>query len=240
MGVIKKPRTVNNISQAVMEARLKKMLDFRDEFLADVNNCHIKLQKGNDKTGEDCWTASFIPVADCPNCSMCHLKCYDLRNDCWRPSVQKDRARNSAVHKADPERYWYEVDALVKANGVEELRLNVGGDLTDQDFAYVSDLGQKNRNTLILFFTKNYDGINHFLDLHEFPKTVKALISRWEGMPCENPHNLPCSHVLWKNGSTTAPSYGAYYCAGNCSECVIKGEGCWNLKKGEHVIFSAH
>lgn len=156
------------------------------------------------------------------------------------PAVQNDRARNSAVHKADPERFWNEVDAQVKANYVTELRINVGGDLDDNDFAYVAELGRKNPKTMILFFTKNYQGINTFLDNNQFPENVKPIMSAWKDTEMDNPHNLPQSHVLWEDGSTTAPEYGAVYCGGNCSECAFKGEGCWNLKHGEHVIFKAH
>ena len=82
--------------------------------------------------------------------------------------------------------------------------------------------------------------LNLFLDEDEFPDNVKPIMSAWEGMECDNRHNLPMSHVLYEDGRTTAPEYGAVYCGGNCSECAFKGEGCWNLKRGEHVIFMAH
>lgn len=240
MATSKKPKNVNDISKEAMAERLKTMLTFRTEFLKDVANAHVRLQRGNDKTGKSCWTVSLIPIADCPNCLKCSAKCYDLRNDCWRFYVQKDRAKNSAIHQADPNRYWSEINAQIKANGVTELRLNVGGDLTDDDFIHVAELGRKNPDTLILFFTKNYNGINRFLDHNVFPENVKPILSRWIGMEYANPYNLPCSHVLWADGKTTAPDYGAYYCGGNCSECAINGEGCWNLQKGESVIFNAH
>ena len=93
---------------------------------------------------------------------------------------------------------------------------------------------------MILFFTKNYKGINKFLDNNSFPSNVRPIMSAWENMEMDNPHNLPNSHVLYEDGRTTAPEYGAVYCGGNCSECAFKGEGCWNLKNGEHVVFMAH
>ena len=141
---------------------------------------------------------------------------------------------------ADPKRFWDEIDAQVKANYVTELRINVGGDLTDDDFAYIAELGKRNPKTLILFFTKNYEGINAFLDECEFPENVSPIMSAWKNTKMENPHNLPCSHVLWEDGSTTAPEFGAYFCTGNCSECAFQERGCWTLKHGEHVVFKAH
>lgn len=229
-----------NMSWAAIVRRVKKMVELREEFLNDIDNVHIHLNKGNRKTGENCWTISLIPIADCPNCTECRYQCYDICNVCYMPNVQIDRARNSAVHKADPVRFWKEVDTEIKRRTVMELRINVGGDLTDDDFAYVAELGRRNPNTMILFFTKNYKGINKFLETNSFPENVKTMMSAWRNMEMDNPNSLPCSHVLWEDGTTTAPEFGAYYCGGNCSECAFKGEGCWNLKRGEHVIFYAH
>ena len=48
----------------------------------------------------------MIPIADCKNCSGCKKECYDILNVCFQPAVQNDRARNSAVHKADIKRFW--------------------------------------------------------------------------------------------------------------------------------------
>lgn len=229
-----------NMSDEAIVKRVDKIVNVRKEMLKDVKNLHVKLQKGNKKTGQNCWTVSLLPIVDCANCSKCKKNCYDIRNDLIYPTVIADRAKNSAIHKTDPCRYWKEIDLQIKANCVTELRLNVGGDLTDNDFEYVKVLGEENPNTMILFFTKNYKGINAFLENHKFPKNVKPIMSTWEGMKMDNPHKLPQSHVLYKDGKTTAPKYGAVYCGGNCSECAFKGEGCWNLKKGEHVIFNAH
>ena len=228
------------ISKEAMENRINKLLAEREIRIADVSNQHVKLQRGNRKTGVNCWTVSLLPIVDCSNCGECSKNCYDLRNDMIYPAVIADRARNSAIHKVDPQRYWAEIDTQVKANFVTELRINVGGDLTDNDFEYIRVLGEENPNTMILFFTKNYKGINKFLDEAKFPKNVHPIMSAWENMERDNPHNLPCSHVLYEDGRTTAPEYGAVYCGGNCSECAFKGEGCWNLKNGEHVIFLAH
>ena len=228
------------ISKDTVVKRGKKLLDMREEMLKDVDNLHVKLQPGNNKTGKNCYTVSLAPIVDCINCSECMWGCYDIRNDVRFPAVYNDRARNSAIHKADPKRYWEEISVLVRANFIRELRINVGGDLTDDDFQYVAKIGRENPKTRVLFFTKNYKGINKYLEYHRFPKNVRPIMSAWEGMQMDNPNNLPCSHVLYEDGRTTAPEYGAVYCGGNCSECAFEGKGCWTLKKNEHVIFKAH
>lgn len=228
------------ISKEAMAKRVEKILNERTIRMANVKDLHVKLMRGNRKTGSNCWTVSLLPIVDCCNCSECAKNCYDLRNDMIYPAVIADRAKNSAIHKADPRRYWSEINTQIQEKNVKELRLNVGGDLTDEDFRYIRALGAVNPDTMILFFTKNYEGINKFLDNDSFTNNVKPIMSAWEGMEMDNRHNLPQSHVLYTDGRTTAPEYGAVYCGGNCSECALNGEGCWNLKKGEHVIFKAH
>lgn len=229
----------NNLTDAGYKKRLNTCMDARAKALKDVDNLHVKLQQGNSKTGKSCFTVSLMPVIDCVNCKECRQACYDLKADLRFPRVVADRAKNSAIHKADPFRYWSEIDAQIKANYVTELRINVGGDLTDEDFAYVAQLGRTNKNTMILFFTKNYKGINSFLEHHRFPKNVRPIMSHWPGVKMINPHHLPESHLLYKDGTTTGPDW-AYYCGGNCSECAFNAEGCWNLKKNEHVLFKVH
>ena len=69
------------------------------------------------------------------------------------PAVQNDRAKNSAIHKYDKARYWKEIGDQLREKCVMELRLNVGGDLDNEDFNYVAELGKQNPRTMILFFT---------------------------------------------------------------------------------------
>lgn len=229
-----------SISRDVTIERVKKLVDIRSGMIKDIDNLHVKLQPGNKKTGVNCWTISLLPIVDCVNCSECKWKCYDIRNDLIYPNVIKDRCKNSAIHLIDRKRFWAEIDAQVKANFMQELRINVGGDLASDDFKYVKELGESNPKTMIVFFTKNYDGINAFLGIDKFPENVHPIMSTWQGMEMKNPYNLPQSHVLHRDGTTTAPDFGAYYCTKNCSECAFNNKGCWSLKKGDHVIFQEH
>lgn len=228
------------VGKEAIKGRIKKLTEVKKEMYKELENLHVRIQRGNKKTGSNCWTVSLLPVIDCKNCSKCKWDCYDIKSVLIYPSTIKDRCRNSLIHQYDIQRFWNEVDIQVKAHFVTELRINVGGDLNDNDFKYVKELGINNPRTMILFFTKNYDGINKFLDNDEFPENVHAIMSAWCGMEMKNPHKLPESHVLYPDGKTTAPEYGAKYCGGNCSECAFNKTGCWTLQKGEHVVFNAH
>lgn len=228
------------ISEKVLKDRAQNLLEKRNKMLKDADELHVKIQQGNKKTGVNCWTVSLLPVVDCVNCKECSKDCYDLKSDMIYKSVVEDRCRNSVIHKQDRERYWSEIDLQIKANFIRELRLNVGGDLDDEDFHYVAELGRNNPKIKILFFTKNYKGINKYLSHDTFPDNVRAILSAWINTPMDNPYNLPCAHVLYESGATTAPDYGAIYCKGNCSECAFNEDGCWTLGKGGHVIFKVH
>lgn len=228
------------LTQNGLDSKLARLIKGRKALLKRVDKLHVRLMEGNSKTGVHCWTVSLLPVIDCCNCEECKHDCYDLKSDMLNNDCEHIRYINSAIHLKDKRRFWDEVDAEVKANFALELRINVGGDLSDDDFEYVAELGAKNPSTKIMFFTKNYKGINAFLDKSEFPENVHPIMSAWENVKMENPHQLPCSHVLYPDGRTTAPTYGAYYCQGNCTECDFYSKGCWTLKKNEHVIFHVH
>ena len=221
--------------------RVEKMRALRDEYLSHVEDCHVKLQGGNSKTGKGSFTVSLVPILDCQNCAHCMGECYDVRNDCRFTNVIKDRAKNSAIHKADPVRFWREIDEEITRTGCTFLRGNVGGDYTYDDMIDLSIVAIKHPECKFLFFTKNYDDLNKYLDEFEaFPKNVACLVSRWHDMPCENRHNMPESHVLYSDGTTTAPEFGSYLCTGDCTACNLGGYGCPHLKRGEHVTFLNH
>lgn len=235
------PKNIGKLKDEVIKKRLNAMLETREKFIKVVDKMHVKLQKGNKKTGKNVYTVSLIPIADCPNCDKCCGFCYDIKHDCIYTGVLNDRAKNSAIHKANPERYWKEIGMQLDLHDVEILRINVGGDLTYEDFGYVNNMAAQHPDVTFQFFTKNYDGINKWLDENEeFESNVQAIMSVWKDMPYSNPHRIPESHLLWADGSTTAPEYGAYFCKGNCSNCKLMGEGCFALKKGECVVLSAH
>lgn len=236
-----KAKEIKKIGKEAIMGRVKKMVDIREEFMTHIDDIHVKLQPGNSKTGRNVYTVSLIPIADCGhNCKECSKECYDIINVCFQPKVQNDRARNSAIHKMDIERFWNEVSYGIKFNSATMLRLNVGGDICNEDLPLINKVAKENPKCDILFFTKSYEEVNEFLNENKFEDNVHCIMSAWKNTPMDNPHNLPVSHVLYVNGETTAPEYGSYFCNGNCAACHYNEEGCWTLKKGENVIFPAH
>lgn len=232
-------------SMEVLIGRIKKTVEMKTEYLNKLKTegrYHIACQPGNSKTGKNCRTISLISGHDCQHCKECFPYCYDLNNVMWQPVVQNDRARNSALHTFNIDWYWEDVEADIKENFTQEQRINIGGDSTYDDFVHITAIAERNPKCDILVFTKNYTDLNRFLDERngEYPSNLHIMWSRWCGMESDNKWNIPEAHVLFENGTTTAPEFGSVYCGGNCSECHFNENGCWSLKKGESVIFNAH
>ncbi len=230
-------------SMEVIIKRIKKMIEIKNQYLIRLQNgenIRVKVMDGNSKTGKNCRTVSLIPGHDCQNCKACLADCYDINNVCWQKAVMESRALNSAIHTYNIDKYWDDIELDIKYNYTTELRINVGGDSTYEDFLHIKEIAERNPKCDFLFFTKNYNDLNRFLDEYSFPSNVHDLWSRWIGLESNNYHNVPEAHVLKENGKTTAPEYGAVYCGGNCSECHFNCDGCWNLKEGESVIFREH
>ena len=230
-------------SMEVIIKRIQQMVEIKNEYLKRLQNgenLRVKVSEGNSKTGKNCRTVSLIPGHDCQNCKACLHDCYDVNNVCWQQNVQNIRALNSAIHSYNIDKYWNDIEMDIKYNYTTELRINVGGDSTYEDFIHIREIALRNLKCDFLFFTKNYNDLNKFLNEFEFPNNVRPIWSRWIGLESNNIHNVPEAHVMMSNGKTTAPEYGAYFCTGNCSECHFNNRGCWTLQEGESVVFIEH
>lgn len=233
------------ISKTVVKRRLKHMEKLRRLAMENVNVLHVKILQGKSdgKLGSNVWHLSLMAVFDCINHDICMWDCYDIKNVMIpriRERVIKCRAINSAIHKLDTVRFWKEAQLQIEANYITFLRINMGGDLTDEDFFYLADLAKNVSQCDIMLFTKNYKGINEYLNVAELPSNVHVIMSCWENVDFDNPYHLPVSHILYPDGRTTAPDYGAIYCGKNCTACSYAKRGCWTLKEGDNLILHAH
>lgn len=225
--------------QESVSKRVQSMLEFRDA--VDVENAHVKFSYENRKTGALVPSVSLIPVADCGNCKICSRGCYDVRNVCFQKTVQKARANNSAIFKADPLRYMLEIKERVRF--LRFFRWHVGGDIKDPAYlVWMAAIAEETPTCEFLAFTKQYDIVNQYLDFHgEFPKNLHIIFSDWRGAEFKNPYNLPVSSPLWPDG-TKGPhcTEDAHMCEGDCSACASCNGGCWSAKKGQTILFEAH
>lgn len=184
-------------------------------------------------------SVSLPPVLTCPNCTQCSKYCYALKMARLRKAVNGTWARNLAIYKADLGRYFREVSFA--ARNYRNFRWHVSGDiLSDSYLEGMVKVAQECPSTTFLAFTKSFDTVNRYLDAgNSLPENLKIVFSGWVGLKMKNPHNLPTSHPIFADGTTSAPD-GAKWCGGNCSECAAHSSGCWTMGKGDAVIFALH
>ena len=202
---------------------------------------HVVISKGNIKMGQ-IQSISLPPVVTCSSlaCKFCGKKCYAKKMCKLRPTVKESYDNNLDILLNDKELFWREVEGSIKLTTY--FRFFVSGDIYDKDFLENMVLcARKNKHCNILCFTKKYSLVNEYLEHHRLPKNLNIVFSAWKGLEMPNPFNLPTAEVMYKDGTSTAEEGKKYiYCSGNCSECISEKRSCWNLKKGEGVIFAEH
>lgn len=197
----------------------------------------VKVSKGNSKLGQ-IPSVSLPSIKTCRNCA-CREKCYAQKLERLRPSVKNAYEHNLGVLLSDPTTYWREVEASVMMSRF--FRFHVSGDIPNA--AYLENMvavAGRNAHCEILCFTKRYEMVNEFIQKNgELPSNLHMIFSGWVGLDMANPFSLPEAHVRYRDGSTTARE-DAIECSGNCTECALTEGGCWNLQKGQQVVFNEH
>ena len=197
----------------------------------------VKISKGNSKLGA-IPSVSLPSIKTCRNCA-CQEKCYAQKLERLRPAVRNAYQHNLEVWIKDPETYWREVEASIMMSRF--FRFHVSGDIPS--FKYLInmvEIARRQPHCEILCFTKKYNLVNEFIEQGgELPGNLHMIFSGWVGLEMANPFSLPEAHVRYRDGSTTARD-GAVECGGNCTECALTEGGCWNLQKGQQVVFNEH
>ena len=197
----------------------------------------VKISKGNSKLGA-IPSVSLPSIKTCRNCA-CQEKCYAQKLERLRPAVRNAYQHNLEVWLKDPETYWREVEASIMMSRF--FRFHVSGDIPS--FKYLVnmvEIARRQPHCEILCFTKKYNLVNELIEQGgELPSNLHMIFSGWVGLEMANPFYLPEAHVRYRDGSTTARE-GAIECSGNCTECALTEGGCWNLQKGQQVVFNEH
>lgn len=197
----------------------------------------VKISSGNSKMGS-VPSVSLPSIKTCRQCA-CQSKCYAQKLERLRPAVRNAYQHNLEVLINEPETYWREVEASVMMSRF--FRFHVSGDIPTAEYlANMVAIAGRNSHCEILCFTKRYEMVNAFIEQNgDLPNNLHMVFSGWVGLEMVNPFALPEAHVRYRDGSTTAQE-NAIECGGNCTECALTEGGCWNLQKGQQVIFNEH
>ena len=199
----------------------------------------VSISTGNRKMGA-IPSVSLPPVTTCAPGVPCAKKCYACKMCRIYPTVRAAYERNMRILRADPEQYFHQIDSYLKS--VRFFRWHVSGDIPSAEyFENMVKCAINNPHCEQLAFTKQYDIVNDWIAEHgNLPKNLHVIFSLWDenwNTRVSNPHNLPCSAVIFRGQS--ADEY-SNVCGGNCFECDCRGVGCWAMTSGETIAFYEH
>ena len=203
---------------------------------------HVHISKGITKLGADIPSVSLPPVVTCrcgAPCASSH-KCYVMKGR-WRFGHNKELLRtNLDIWKSEPESF--QRDVFIAAFHSRFFRWHSSGDIPDENYlGMMVDLAQELPDTRFLCFTKKFEMINAYLDVHKaFPENLRIVFSAWGSFVPDNPYSLPVACVRLKGDSQSVIPADAIPCKKYCGTCVISGGSCWDLKNGQSVCFDEH
>lgn len=198
----------------------------------------VSISAKNNKMG-DVASVSLMPFLSCPGrcADTCGGKCYAAKLANLRKNVLTSYARNQALAIYAPDLYWKQVNAAISA--VRFFRFHVSGDILHYAyFEKMVECARMNPKTEILAFTKRYEIVNAWIEANgDLPENLHILFSGWNNLAPENPHNMPETNVFAHDGEAKETWR---VCGGNCFQCALNCEGCWNAKRGDTIAFKLH
>lgn len=198
----------------------------------------VRISHGNVKMGE-IQSVSMLPGLTCPACchNTCGPDCYAAKIANLRPYVLRSYAINTAIALLRPDLYWKQINMIVGLN--RYFRFHVSGDIIDKTyFSEMVNCAINNPHCQILAFTKQFEIINAWIDENgDLPENLHILFSGWTNLKPINPHGMPETNIFDENN---APKEDWLICGGNCSECICRGVGCWQVLPGQTIAFKKH
>lgn len=198
----------------------------------DVESIPMCISTGNSKIGH-VLNVSTMPIKNCPNCANCKGFCYDVKACVRYPdTVINARMRNTVILQKSRDVFFQRIDAAMNRRRKNKyFRWHVAGDIIDYDyFSRMVDNARRHHDFAIWTYTKVYDIVNAWIDENgALPSNFHVMFSKWDGVPMNNPHNLPTFTCKLKNGNVDTDDAffnATYHCPGNCDVCKRRKSGC--------------
>lgn len=192
------------------------------------------------KLGKHIGTVNLPPAFTCRKGAPCVKGCYAREGRFSFSNVKTSLQRNYDAYKKDPAKFFAVIEAQLLRNSFAYFRWHSSGDIPDERYLEgMCELANKHPEIKFLCFTKQYEIVNTYLDSHEKPDNLILVLSNWGEFICDNPHNLPTAWVRFKTKPCNIPE-NARECNGNCADCIITEDSCWDMKPGDAVVFNYH
>lgn len=224
-----------------------------DDFDMNKENRIVYISNKISKLGVNIPSINLPPVVTCrPDapCAKCSAEgggCYALRGHWIYKAVREKLWNNLALYKKHPDIFFDDIACRTRIS--KYVRWFSSGDIVDMEFLKgMVKVAKKNRETKYLCFTKKFELVNEYLDKGgKIPSNLKIVFSTWRDFIPENPYKLPMTYVMFRGGKTKVEKeanekcnalipHDAIPCTGDCEKCL----GCWQLKKGQNVVFKKH
>lgn len=201
---------------------------------------NVYISTGVSKLGASIPSINLPPIVTCNPDAPCFKECYARRGHFMYQNVKNKYIDNLKAYKENPKQFFEDI-----AHGTRlslYTRWHSSGDIVDEQYlAGMCWVARKNKNVQYLAFTKQFRIVNKYVaDGHRIPKNLHIVYSCWKDWVPENPYNFPTTWVYFPNKkegvyNELIPTK-AVPCSGKCYAC----QKCWELKKGESVVFRKH
>ena len=200
---------------------------------------------GNKKLGRQIFNINLPPVVTCNPKAPCFKGCYARKGHFLYSNVTKRQNENLFAFVQNPDKFFNDIAEQTKLSLY--VRWFGSGDMPNMRFFEgMVKVARKNPNVKYLAFTKQYPIVNAYLDSgKKIPSNLKVVFSSWMEWIPENPHNLPTTWVKFDIAKKCEEEFvrfnanipeKAFACPNGCANCLK----CWQLKKGESVVFKKH
>lgn len=200
----------------------------------------VKVSISVSKLGATIPSINLPPIVTCRPDAPCRHGCYALRGNFIYKGVKNRLAENLAAYKENPKLFF---DMIAEQTKLSKFcRWHSSGDIVDMEYLTgMCRVARKNKGVKYLCFTKKYELVNEYLKGgHRIPSNLRIVFSCWKDFVPENPYNFPTTWVYFpKKGENEFNGLipeDAIPCQGKCYAC----QACWQLKKGQSVVFRKH
>ena len=200
----------------------------------------VYISTGITKLGASIPSINLPAVITCNPKAPCFAGCYAQKGHFMYQNVKNTYINNLNAYKSNPKQFFEDIVYGTRLNLY--VRWHSSGDIVDERYlAGMCWVARKNPHVQYLAFTKQYPIVNKFVaDGHKIPKNLHIVYSCWKDWVPENPYSFPMTWVYFPKKSEGTFNHlipeTSIPCSGKCATC----QKCWELKKGQHVVFKKH
>lgn len=197
----------------------------------------ISISNGNQKMGA-IPSISMLQGVTCPEGCKCREYCY-AADPLFKSRTKTAHERNYEIWKENPQDYFEQINAFCKLSLIPYFRWHVAGDIPDYSYLEgMIKIANENQRISFLCFTKRYEFVNAWMRINGvLPQNLHILFSEDANLQMKNAGHLPVVKI-YKDESEIQPDW--LLCGGNCTECICRGVGCWQLKNGDTIAIKLH